>query len=79
MISYYERDRLRVTAEMVVRIAEALDITADELLGIKKPKLNGSKPSRKILRRLEKIDEVRPQQQATLLRTIDTFLRGAAT
>lgn len=78
LISDYERDRLRVTAEMVVRIAEALDMTADELLGMKKPKLNGSKPSRKILRRLEKIDELRPQQQATLLRTIDTFLRGAA-
>lgn len=78
LISDYERDRLRVTAEMVVRIAEALDITADELLGMKKPKLNGSKPSRKILRRLEKIDELRPQQQATLLRTVDTFLRGAA-
>ncbi|MGZ8711103.1 MAG: hypothetical protein ACXW28_12850 [Thermoanaerobaculia bacterium] len=61
-----------------MRIAEALDITADELLGMKKPKLNSSKPSRKILRRLEKIDELRPQQQATLLRTIDTFLRGAA-
>jgi transcriptional regulator with XRE-family HTH domain len=32
LISDYERDRLRVTAEMVVRIAEALGITADEPL-----------------------------------------------
>jgi len=78
LISDYERDRLRVTAEMVVRIAAALEMTADELLGIKKAQPNGSKPSRKTLRRLEKIDELRPQQQATLLRTIDTFLRGAA-
>lgn len=37
LISDYERDRLRVTAEMVVRIAEALDMSADELLGMKKP------------------------------------------
>ena len=78
LISDYERDRLRVTAVMVVQIADSLDITADELLGMKTPKLSGAKPSRKILRRLEKIDELRPQQQATLLRTIDTFLRGAA-
>jgi hypothetical protein len=76
--SDYERDRLRVTAEMVVRIAGALEMTADELLGIKKAQPNGSKPSRKILRRLEKIDELRAQQQATLLRTtIDNLLRGA--
>jgi len=49
-----------------------------ESLGIKKAKPNGSKPISKIPRRLEKIDQLRPQQQATLLRTIDTFLRGAA-
>ena len=78
LISDYERERLRVTAEMVVRIAAALEMTTDELLGIRKAQPNGSKPSRKILRRLEKIDALRPQQQATLLRTIDTFLRGAA-
>lgn len=77
LISDYERDRLRVTAEMVVRIAAALEMTTDELLGLKKVQPN-AKPSRKILRRLEQIDSLRPQQQATLLRTIDTFLRGAS-
>lgn len=77
LISDYERDRLRVTAEMVVRIAAALEMTTDELLGTRKVRPH-AKPSRKVLRRLERIDSLRPQQQATLLRTIDTFLRGAA-
>jgi transcriptional regulator with XRE-family HTH domain len=35
LVSDYERDRIRVTAEMVVRIAEALELSADELLGMK--------------------------------------------
>ncbi len=40
-------------------------------------KTNGRKPSRKVLRRLERIEALPRHQQATLLKTIDTFLRGA--
>lgn len=76
LVSDYERDRIRVTAEMVVRIAEALEISADELLGMKKARL-GPKASRRVLRRVERVEELPPQQQATLLRTIDTFLKAA--
>jgi hypothetical protein len=51
----------------------------DELL-----KPNGSdaplrrKPSLRMLRRLEIIESLPANQQSTLLKTIDTFLRGAA-
>lgn len=76
LVSDYERDRIRVTAEMVVRIAEALEISADELLGMKKARL-GPRASRRVLRRVERVEELPPQQQATLLRTIDTFLKAA--
>jgi hypothetical protein len=31
-----------------------------------------------VLRRLEKIEKLPPHQQNTLLKTIDTFLKGAA-
>lgn len=40
LITDYERDRLRVTAEMLVRIAAALEMTTDELLGLKKVQPN---------------------------------------
>jgi hypothetical protein len=36
------------------------------------------KPSRKVLRRLELIESLPDRQQATLMRTIDTFLEAAA-
>ena len=76
LVSDYERDRIRAAAEMVVRIAEALEISADELLGMKKARL-GPRASRRVLRRVERVEELPPQQQATLLRTIDTFLKAA--
>lgn len=78
LVSDYERDKLRLNAEMVVRFATALEITTDELL---MPKESGTplrrKPSLRMLRRLEKIESLPANQQSTLLKTIDTFLRGA--
>jgi transcriptional regulator with XRE-family HTH domain len=77
LISDYERDKLRLHAEMVVRLARALEISSDELLGIKPSKKNGNKPSLRLLRRSQKIESLPSTQQKTLLKTIDTFLKGA--
>jgi len=77
LISDYERDRLRPHPEMIVQFARALEVTADELLGLKPSKKNGKSPSLKILRRLNKIEDLPPFQQKILLNTIDTFLKGA--
>jgi len=77
LISDYERDKLRPYHEMIVRFAKALEISADELLGLKASKNKGSRPSLKVLRRMIKIETLPPTQQKVLLRTIDTFLKGA--
>jgi transcriptional regulator with XRE-family HTH domain len=78
LVSDYELDKLRLNAEMVVRFASSLEITTDELL---KPKDSKAplrrKPSLRMLRRLEKIESLPAHLQTTLLKTIDTFLRGA--
>ncbi len=76
LISDYERDKLRLHGEMVVRFAQALEVTADELLGLNSSK-NGVKPNLKILRRLKKIESLPVSSQKTLLKTIDTFLIAA--
>jgi transcriptional regulator with XRE-family HTH domain len=79
LISDYERDRLRMNPAMILRFAAALEITTDELLqsDARKHPLR-RKPSLRVLRRLEKIEKLLAHQQSTLLKTIDTFLRGAS-
>lgn len=77
LVSDYETGKLRLTAEMVLRFANALEVTTDELLQPAGPKPS-RKPSRKVLRRLERIESLPPRQQSTLLRTIDTFLEANA-
>lgn len=78
LVSDYERDRLRLNAEMLIRFSGALEISADEILGIEKAAKNGKKPSLKILRRLNRLESLPPSEQKSILKTIDLALSGAA-
>jgi hypothetical protein len=63
---------------MAVRFALALDVSTDELLHPKATKKKSTKkPSLKVMRRMEQIENLRPAEQATVLKTIDAFVRAA--
>jgi hypothetical protein len=49
-------------------------VSMDELLGSGRREKKGAKPSRKILRRLERIETLPRTQQIALLKTIDNAL-----
>ena len=74
IVSAIESDERRLSAEMAVRFAQALDVTMDELLGPGRPEKKGRMPSRKILRRLERIETLPRTQQIAVLKTIDNAL-----
>jgi transcriptional regulator with XRE-family HTH domain len=76
MVSDYERDKLRPFHEMVIRMAKALEISTDELLGVKPFKNKEVKISLKLQRRMQKIDALPPAKQKIILQTIDTFIKG---
>ena len=76
LVTNYECDELRMHGEMVVRFAYALDVSADELLGIKaRPHAEGPL-SLKVVRRLSKIESLPVHKQRILFQTIDAFLRA---
>lgn len=76
LVSDYERGRLRPHADMVVRFALALDVSADELLGLERRKSPPAhvKQGRRFLRRLEQLARLPKRDQDAILRTIDVFL-----
>jgi transcriptional regulator with XRE-family HTH domain len=78
LVSDYERDRLRLSAEMAIRFVEALEISTDELLRptSKKPAARAKQPSLKLIRRMEQIESLPAYQQRALLTTIDAFLKN---
>jgi transcriptional regulator with XRE-family HTH domain len=78
LVSDYERDKLRPYADVVAKIAQALAVTTDELLGLAPiAKAAGAAHHRRFLRRLQLIDQLPKRDQDALLRTIDAFLGRA--
>jgi len=76
LVSDYERDKLRPHAEMVVRFAIALEVTADVILGLKKVRTNGTISNRRLLRRLKQIEQLPKKTQDTIIQTIDLALKA---
>jgi len=79
LISDYECDKLRPYYDVIIRLAQALEVSSDELLGLtERPPLDPKdKPDLKILKKVKKIQTLPPSQQKTLFKTIDTFLKAA--
>lgn len=77
LVTDYELNKLRLHAEMVIRFANALGVSADELLGLEAVKQNGALKNRRVLRRVNQIDQLPKRDQDALLRTIDAFLGKA--
>ena len=76
LVSDYERDKIRPYHEMIIRFAQALKVSTDELLGLKHSKDKGYTASLKLLRRMKKIESLPPAKQKILLQNIDMFLKG---
>ncbi len=79
LISQYERGYLRLHGALLVRLAEALKTTPDEILAIRNARGNGDDQTldRRFVRRLRKIDTLSRRQKDALLLTIDTFLKAS--
>jgi transcriptional regulator with XRE-family HTH domain len=78
LVSNYECNRLRLTAEMAVRFVKALGIAAEDLLGEKKKSQSvEEQPSLKLLRRMKQIEALPLYEQRALLTTIDKFITAA--
>ena len=76
LISQYERGYLRLHGALLVRLAQALQTTPDEILTVREIPSNGDEHpiDRRFLRRLKKVDKLSAHQQKLLLGTIDAFL-----
>lgn len=76
-ISNFERGVYRLNDGLIVQICKLLRVRADELLGLTAIKPVGEVPqSRRLLRRLQKIEMLPKRDQLALFRVIDRALSG---
>lgn len=79
VVSDYESDRRRLHAETIVRVAQALSVSADELLGTRGQKAGtGAAMSLRLTRRLQKLDALPRARQKFVLQTLDALLKSAS-
>jgi transcriptional regulator with XRE-family HTH domain len=79
VVSDYENDVIRLPADIVGEIAQILEVTSDELLGLKREaRSTGNVKNRRLSRRLQAIDALPKRDQEALLRTIDAFISKTA-
>jgi len=80
MLSKYERGGLRLHGALIVRIAELLTVSTDELLGVKvvAPAPVQTLKDKRLGRRIQQIDRLSKRDREALVRTIDAFLARAS-
>ena len=80
MVSDYENDVIKLSGESIAQLAQLLDASADEILGLAKPSraANATVKNRRLLRQLQSIDRLPKRDQEALARTIDAFLTKAS-
>jgi len=77
LVSAYELGKIRLNAEMVIRFAKALEVSADEILGLKNNGGGKENPSLRLIRRINRIESLPPARQKTVLKAIDFMLEAA--
>jgi len=73
MIAYYESRAEKAPAALLPKMAAALAVSADELLGIK-PLRKGRKPDTQLHRRLQRIEKLDPKAKRQITQLLDTFI-----
>ena len=73
MIAYYEREDAEPPGALLPALAHALGVTTDELLGLK-PLADAPPPkTARLRRRLQKVEELPPADQRTVLKLVDAL------
>jgi transcriptional regulator with XRE-family HTH domain len=72
VVALYETTIKFPTADIVMRLAKALDVSIDQLMG-RRPVKTGEAANRKIIKKVKKLEELMPEDQKTILRMIDRF------
>ena len=74
VIAYYEQEDSQPPGAMLVDLAKALRVSADQLLGLKPPKETRSPRTARLLKRLQKVEQLPATDQRVVLKLVDGLL-----
>ena len=77
LLANYELGRTHLTDDTIIRLAQALKVSTDKLLGVDAKEDITALPSIRLVRRMREIATLPQADQKVILKTIDNFLKGA--
>jgi transcriptional regulator with XRE-family HTH domain len=77
VIAYYETESAHPPANLLVDLAQALNVSTDELLGVKPLKKKAREPDSRLLRRIQQLEKLDPATKRQVMQVIDTYLEAA--
>jgi len=75
-IAAYESGRVRLLDDMVARLAVALSISSDELLGLKPVPQSEPNSELRLTRRLRELEKLPEPKKKAILKTLDDLIRA---
>ncbi len=80
-ISYYETEAGFPPAPAVIDLAKALNVTTDELLGVKPPRVgraNDDSEARRLWKRFQLVSALPERDQKAIIRLVNSLIAGSA-
>jgi transcriptional regulator with XRE-family HTH domain len=78
MIAYYELESAQPPGALLVDLARALKVSTDELFGLAPLTAKTSPKTARLLKRLQRIEELPPADQRAVLKLVDARRRTAS-
>jgi transcriptional regulator with XRE-family HTH domain len=75
LLANFEKGRTRLTDESIINLSKALNVSADELLGLSVTPTE-EPASLRIMRRIKNIEKLPPAKQKAILQTLDMALQS---
>jgi len=72
----YETGRVRMTDETIVRFALALNVSTDELLGLKELRVKPQKPNLRYTRRIRELEMLPENKKRRVLLMLDDLIKA---
>jgi len=74
MMAYYESPAAHPSAKLLPKMAEALGVSVDTLLGVDTAKRRTKPTDTRMQRRLQQIEKLPPEERRQVLQVIDAFI-----
>jgi transcriptional regulator with XRE-family HTH domain len=73
-VAYWERQAVNIRSDVLTRIARALDVSSDELLGTKPAKSRAVKPAGKARQAFDAVSRLPRRQQAKIVEVVEAMV-----